>query len=269
MTAPRVVLVTGASSGIGRLTADLLHRRGWVVWGASRSIETLTPKPAFRCVTLDVSDETNVAEVFERITRESGGLDAVINCAGWVLTGAVEETTLADARRQFETNYFGALAVCRLAASHLRARGHGVIVNVASVAGHIPMAFQAHYSASKAALIMLTRALRLELAPFNVQVVSIEPGDFATGITAARQLSVPVARSVYPAFARTLAVITRDETSAAPADEVAERIARVLDQRRPPASILVGQFIQRYAVLLRAVLPARVFDWALTKLYAL
>ena len=108
-----------------------------------------------------------------------------------------------------------------------------------------------------------------QLAPFNVQVVSIEPGDFATGITAARQLAVPVERSAYPAFARTLAIINRDETSAAPANEVAERIARVLDQRSPPPSILVGQFIQRYAVLLRAVLPARLFDWALTKLYSL
>lgn len=269
MTTPRVVLVTGASSGIGRLTAELLHRRGWTVWGASRSIEQLDPKPAFHCVTLDVSDEANVAAVMERILRESGDLDAVINCAGWVLTGAIEETSTAEARRQFETNYFGVVTLCQLAATHLRARGRGTIVNVASLAGSIPMAFQAHYSASKAALIMLTRALRLELAPFNVQVVSVEPGDFATGITAARQLSFPVERSAYPAFARTLAVINRDETSAAPADEVAERLARVLDQRSPPPSVLVGPFIQRSAVLLRALLPARFFDWVMTKLYEL
>jgi len=261
----KTVLVTGASSGIGRLTADLLHKRGWVVWGASRSIERLEPKPAFKCVALDVDDEANVAAVLERV----GTLDAVINCAGWVLTGAIEETTTADARRQFDTNYFGVVTICRFAATQMRARGSGTIVNVASVAGHIPMAFQAHYSASKAALIMLTRALRLELAPFNVRVVSIEPGDFSTGITAARKLSVPVERSAYPAFARTLAVINRDEMSAAPADEVAERIANVLDQRRPPAAILVGQFIQRFAVTLRALLPARLFDWVLTKLYSL
>lgn len=261
----RVVLVTGASSGIGRLTADLLHARGWTVWGASRGIEKLDPKPAFNCVTLDVADEANVTEVMQRL----GPLDAVVNCAGWVLTGAVEETSTAEARRQFETNYFGVVTVCRLAAAQMRARGRGAIVNVASIAGHIPMAFQAHYSASKAALISLTRALRLELQPFGVQVVSVEPGDFATGITAARQLSVPPERSAYPAFARTLAVINRDETGAAPADEVAECIANVLELRRTPANIQVGPLVQRLAAFLRAVLPARLFDRVLTRLYEL
>ena len=82
-----MVLVTGASSGIGRLTADLLHRRGWVVWGASRGIEPLDPKPPFACVTMDVSDEASVAAALARV----GAVDAVVNCAGWVLTGAVEE----------------------------------------------------------------------------------------------------------------------------------------------------------------------------------
>lgn len=265
----KVALVTGASSGMGRATAELLQRRGWTVYGASRGIERLEPRPAFTCVTLDVTDEPAVAAVLERITREAGTLDAVVNCAGWVLAGAVEETSTADARRQFETNYFGLVTVSRLAAAQMRAQGHGHLVNVASLAGHIPMAFQAHYSASKAALITFTRALRLELAPFGVQVVSLEPGDFATGITAARQLARPAAHSAYPAFARTLEIFHRDETTAAPPDEVAEHVARVLEQRRPPASVLAGQFIQRFAVTLRALLPARFFDWALTKLYRL
>jgi len=261
----KTVLVTGASSGIGRLTADLLHKRGWKVWGASRSIEKLNPKPAFNCLTLNVDDEANVADVLARV----GPLDAVVNCAGWVLAGAIEESTTAEARRQFDTNYFGVVTICRLVATQMRAAGRGIILNVSSVAGHIPMPLQAHYSASKAALIMLTRALRLELAPFGVRVVSIEPGDFSTGITAARRLSVPVEKSAYPAFARTLAIINRDETSAAPADEVAQRIVDALERSNPPPAILVGQFIQRFAVTLRALLPARLFDWVLTKLYAL
>lgn len=265
----KVALVTGASTGMGRATAELLSGRGWKVYGVSRHIEQLAPKPAFTALNADVTREADVAAVLERIARDGGRLDAVVNCAGYALAGAVEETSPDAARAQFETNYLGAANVCRLVIPTMRARGRGHLVNVASIAGLIPMAFQAHYCASKAALTAFTRALRLELLPFGVHAVLVEPGDFATNVTTARRLARPEEASSYPAFARTLAVIRRDETGAAPPNAVAALIARLLDDPSPPPSSTVGPLMQRVAVTLRALVPARWFDWVLTKLYAL
>ena len=167
----RVVLITGASTGIGRACGELLARRGWKVYGVSRHIEQAEPKPGFTCLNADVTNEAALATVLAIIVREAGHLDAVVNAAGYVLAGSVEETSDAEAQRQLATNFFGAATVCRLVTPLLRAQGRGTIVNVGSIAGLVPMPFQAFYSASKAALTSLTRALRLELRPFGVHAV--------------------------------------------------------------------------------------------------
>lgn len=265
----RVVLVTGASTGMGHATAALLHARGWIVYGVSRSIEQRSPQPPFFTANVDVTKEAEVAALLERIAREAQRLDAVVNCAGYALAGSVEETSLDAGRAQLETNFLGAANVCRLALPLLRAKGRGHLVNVSSIAGHVPMAFQGYYSASKAALTAFTRALRLEVFREGVHVCLIEPGDFATNLTAVRRLGHAVETSRYPAFARTLAVINKDESAAAPPNEVAELIVRTLEHASPRASYLVGPFIQRLAVTLRALVPQRLFDWVLTKLYDL
>lgn len=265
----RVALVTGASTGIGHATAALLHARGWIVYGVSRGIEGLSPKPPFLTANVDVTRESDVVAVLGRIARESQRLDAVVNCAGYALAGSIEETSLEAARAQLETNFFGVANVCRLALPSLRAHGRGHLVNVGSIAGQVPMAFQGYYSASKAALTAFTRALRLEVFRDGVRVSLVEPGDFATNITAARRLGHPVETSRYPGFARALAVINKDETAASPPKEVAELIVRTLHDSSPRASYLVGPFIQRFAVTLRALVPQRLFDWVLSRLYDL
>ncbi|MFO0596837.1 MAG: SDR family oxidoreductase [Myxococcaceae bacterium] len=265
----RVVLITGASSGMGKVAADLLHARGWKVYGTSRTVEALSPKPAWVAVNVDVTDDAAVRSVLARIEKDEGRLDAVVNCAGYVLAGAVEECSLEQLRAQLDTNYCGVANVCRLALPLMRKQGHGHLVNVSSLAAVIPMAFQAHYSASKAALTAFTRALRLEVAPFGVRAVSIEPGDFSTGVTAARKFGRTPEESAYPALARTMKIVHRDETGASPPDEVARLIARVLDTRKPAASYFVGQVGQTLPAKLRAFLPGWLFDWVLTKLYDL
>jgi NAD(P)-dependent dehydrogenase (short-subunit alcohol dehydrogenase family) len=265
----RVALVTGAATGIGRACADLLHAEGWQVFGVSRAIEQANPPPTFTHQNCDVTDEAALSTLVTRITTDAGRLDAVINCAGYVLAGAFEDTTHAEALRQFNTNYFGAANVCRAVLPLLRQQRSGVIVNIGSIAGQVPMAFQAHYSASKAALTALTRALRLELLPFGVHVVIVEPGDFATAITSRREQ----AREQLPAYADTytksLAVIRRDELAAQPPSAVAKLVLRLVTTRDPSPSALVGPWLQRFAVRVRPLVPARFFDWVLRQLYAL
>lgn len=266
----RVVLITGASTGIGRACGELLALQGWKVYGVSRHIEQVEPKPGFTCLNADVTNEAALAAVLATIVREAGHLDAVVNAAGYVLSGSVEDTSGAEAQRQLATNFFGAATVCRLVLPLLRAQGRGTIVNIGSIAGLVPMPFQAFYSASKAALTALTRALRLELRPFGVHAVMVEPGDFATGITAQRQLAESSAGSAYAThFDGALKIMKSDELGAQPPHAVAELVARVLDDPRPRASYLVGPWFQRLAVVMRAVLPVAMFDWGLRKSYGL
>lgn len=267
--AGRVVLVTGASTGIGRACADRLSARGWTVYGVSRTIEQRQPRPAFIAVNVDVSRDGDVRTIFTRIARDTGRLDAVVNCAGYCLAGPIEETAEDAARRQFETNFHGLAGVCRMAARTFREQGHGRIVNIGSLAAHVPMAFQAYYSASKAAVSAFTHALRLELQPFGVQTVLIEPGDFATPFTAARELAAPVEGSRYPSFGRTLRVIERYEVEAAPPDAVAALVTQVLERPAPRAVLWIGPLLQRFGAWMRPLAPAETFDRVLRALYDL
>lgn len=265
---PLVVLVTGASTGIGRAVADRLHARGHVVVGVSRTISR-QPGVAFERHDLDVTDEAAVEACVAAIVAAHGRLDAVVSAAGYVLAGAIEDTPAAVARAQLATNLHGAMTVARAALPAMRRAGRGTIVQIGSIAGLVPMPFQGWYSASKAALTAASRALRLEVAPHGVSVVVVEPGDFKTPVTDNRVVRAPEGSAYAATLARTLAIVRRDETSADPPDAVAGCVERVLLTPRPRASYLVGPWHQRAAARLRPVLPAGLFDAVVAKLYGL
>ena len=180
MADPRVVLVTGASSGIGRACAEHLAGRGFRVFGASRRPPSVAlPGLADPWLTMDVREEDAVERGVLQAVVAAGRLDAVVCCAGYSVFGSVEELAVAKAREQIETNLVGTLTVLRATLPHLRStRGRAVVVG--SLAGRAPIPFQAHYSATKAALDALTLALRVEVAPFGVGVCLVEPGDIRT-----------------------------------------------------------------------------------------
>ncbi len=265
-----VVLVTGASAGIGRACADALHARGHRVYGASRSIEELSPRPPFELVGLDVNDDAQIERAIGAIVEREGRIDALVQCAGYAVAGSVEDTSLAEARAQLETNFFGAVAVARAVLPKMRERRRGVIVNVSSIAGIIPMPFQAYYSASKAALSAYSRALRMEVAPFGIRVALVEPGDHKTEFTARRKLAADAKSEAYGAtFARALAVMENDEQNGGAAEPVGELVARIVEARSPRPSYLVGPFVQRVAVSLQRWLSERLFEWGLRSYYKL
>lgn len=265
-----VVLITGASAGIGKCCAEQLAGKGWQVYGVSRKIEETLPNPAFIVKNVDVTDECAVAQLVNTIVEREGRLDAVINCAGFTISGAFEDTSDAEARRQFDTNFFGAATVCRTVLPIMRAQGRGKIVNVSSIAGIIPIPFQAYYSSSKAALTALTRALRLEVEQLGIHVVAVEPGDYHTEFTQRREVIPQAGTSAYAdAFARALGVIQAHETNAAPPDDVALLVDRILHRDSPRSSYLTGPWFQRFAVFIRPHVPAGLFDWGVSKIYKL
>ncbi|MCX2818455.1 SDR family oxidoreductase [Haladaptatus sp. F3-133] len=175
----RTVLVTGASRGIGEVTARRFGSNGWTVYGTARDAGRVDAGDV--ALSVDVTDEKQVDEAVETVVEDEGGIDCVVNNAGNSLLGPVEETTVKDARAQFDVNVHGPHRVVRAVLPHMRDARRGSIINVSSVAGRVASSGMGTYAASKHALEALSDALRVEVAPFGVDVVLIEPGPVDTG----------------------------------------------------------------------------------------
>jgi NAD(P)-dependent dehydrogenase (short-subunit alcohol dehydrogenase family) len=263
-TAKKVVLVTGASSGIGQACAEHLAKIGWRVFGTGRAAAPAQPTSAVEMVTMDVTDDNSVRQCVEGVLAKAGRLDAVVNNAGISIMGAVEDTSIDEAKTQLETNFFGVLRVCRATLPALRKNGGGHIVNISSLAGIIGLPFSGLYSASKFALEGVSESLRMECRTFGIHVVLVEPGDFRTNITARRQIvAAAEANSAYrDAFARAKEKQAHDETTAPGPEAVARLVGRILADPNPRTRYSVGMLSQRMVVPLKRLLPQRVFEWA-------
>ena len=255
----RVVIVTGASSGIGQACANRLHRAGWSVVGASRRG---TSDGEWRAVRMDVDDDGSVADVVATVIEDHGRVDAVVACAGWALAGAVEETPIADARAQLETNFWGAVRLVQAVLPAMRSRGGGRIVLVSSIAGQIGVPFQTFYSASKFALEGFGEALAYEVAPFGIGVTLVEPGNTRTAATDNRRhVGSRGPDSPYGAATRrAVGRMESDERSGPGPDVVAAAVEEVLTARRAPRRVSVGRRRERSALLAKRFLPHAAFE---------
>lgn len=256
----KVVLITGASSGLGLACANHLNTQGWQVVGASRRV--LSPTP-WNALAMDVDDDSSVTSGVAKVVGEYGQLDAVIANAGWGLAGAVERTPLEDAKAQFETNFFGVVRVVKAALPTMRERGGGHIVIMSSIGGVIGIPFQAFYCASKFAIEGYAEALAYEVAPFNIQVSLVQPGNFKTGFTAGRR-KVPIEpHSPYAVTeAQAIALMESDEVKGANPVVVAKAVEKILNSSRPPRRISVGKWNERIGIVGKRVIPFRVFERA-------
>ncbi len=278
-SASRVVLVTGASSGIGRACALHLASRGVRVFAASRrreadlaaALQTERPSASLDVLTMDVTIDASVREGIARIDRTTGRLDAVVHCAGYGIGGAVEDTDDDEVAALLETNFLGALRVCRAALPILRRQGAGTLILVSSIGGRIGLPFQGMYSATKFALEGLAESLSMETRSLGVRVVLLEPGDFRTGFTDRRvRVRRAGAGSAYRgAFARTLHVVESDERGGATPEPIGRLVEAILNRRRPRLRYMVGPLPQRLAVRLKSVLPGRLFEALLSTYYRL
>lgn len=262
----KVVLVTGASGGIGLSTARALASDGWSVVGASRRG---TCAEGVSALVMDVDVDASVRDGVASVLAQHGRLDAVVACAGWGLAGPVEQTPVQDAKAQFETNFWGAVRVVQAALAPMRAQGSGRVVLMSSVGGVVGLPFQAFYSASKFAIEGLGEALAYEVGPFGIHVSMVEPGNVRTGFTESRRFS-PAAdgpgsasgTAAYPAAAKAVSVMERDEKAGASPEQVAKAVTKLLDAKRPPRRVSVGKVSERAGILGKRVLPFRVFEAA-------
>jgi len=273
-----VVLVTGASSGIGRACALQLAHRGFAVYATSRrsaveldrELRAELPADAhLEAVTLDVEDDASVRAAVARVLSSETRIDAVIHCAGFGIGGAVEDTEDDEARKILETNVLGTLRVCRAVLPVMRRQGAGRLLIVSSIGGRIGLPFQGLYSATKFALEGLCEALSLETRGYGVHVVVIEPGDFHTRFTdrRVRARRADETSAYRDAFLRALSVVESDERGASTPEPIGRLVERILHARHPRLRYTVGPLPQRIAVQLKKILPGRAFERVLSLYY--
>jgi NAD(P)-dependent dehydrogenase (short-subunit alcohol dehydrogenase family) len=257
----QVVLVTGASSGIGAACAERLAADGHRVFGTTRSAPPARPA-GIEWLALDVRDDDSVARAVARVLGAAGRIDVLVNNAGSGIAGAVEDTTPADLLRQLDTNLLGPLRLVRAVAPHMRERGRGRIVQISSLAGRIGVPFQAAYAASKFALEGLSESLALELRPFGIDVVLVQPGDVRSGFGAARTWTEAArANPLYrERAARAVGAMERAERTGPPPERVARLVARIVAARRPRLRYVCATPLERSALLLQRLLPGRAFE---------
>ena len=262
-----VVLLTGASSGIGYDVAPLLVRYGYTVYGAARRVEKIEElaSEGVKALSMDVTDEASMEAAVQQIIDAEGRIDVLINNAGYGSYGAIEDVPIDEARRQFEVNLFGLARLTQLVLPHMRARGRGRILNISSMAGRITMPLGAWYHATKYALEAFSDALRMEVEEFGIDVVIIEPGGIKTpwGLIAADYLEESSRNGVYAAQAQRVAANMRKlyspSSSLSEPKVISRTILRALEARRPKTRYLVG-FGAKPSVFLHTVLPDRLFD---------
>lgn len=260
----RVAVVTGGTSGIGKATALALKDAGYTVYELSRRAEGVE---GLRHIAADVTDEEAVRSAVAQIAAEAGHIDVLVNNAGFGISGAIEFTETADARKLFDVNFFGMVNMNRAVVPLMRAAGRGRIVNLSSVAAPVPIPFQAYYSATKAAVNAYTMALANELRPFGVTVCAVMPGDIHTGFTAARK-KVGEGDDVYGGrISRSVARMEHDEETGMDPARAGAYIAGVAMREGNRHPLYAIRFDYKFFTFLAKVLPARFLNWLIYCLY--
>ena len=260
MAERRVAVVTGASSGIGEAIAGRLTEAGYRVFGASRR------KPGgsehgsehgVAHIAMDVDDDESVRAGVASVLAEAGRIDLLVNNAGYLCAGAVEEIPLEDAKAQFETNYFGVLRATLAVLPAMRERGTGHVITVSSLAGLVPVPFWGHYNASKFAVEGLIETLRHEVRPFGIRVALVEPGSIKTPFYA--KPHAPAMDTYTAPRANAFAVMAGYERKAPGPDVVARTVASLATTEHPPLRTRVTREARQFT-LLRRILPAGAFE---------
>lgn len=274
MTQPsQVALVTGGSSGIGACTVEQLLDAGFTVYTVARRVERMRPlaEKGAHVFAMDVTDDASMVAGVGRIIEEQGRIDVLVNNAGYGSYGAVEDVPIDEARRQFEVNVFGLARLTQLVTPHMRAQGTGRIVNISSIGGKFYEPFGAWYHATKFAVEGFSDCLRMELKPFGVDVVLIEPGPIITewNEIARDSLLERSGGTDYARYARRAhKVLTEfDKPGRASTPEaVARKIRKAATARRPAARYPVGRGA-RMVTSSRDHLPDRLYDQVVSRLY--
>lgn len=262
----KVVLVTGASSGIGYQTAEQLAQNGYKVYGAARRVEKIEPLHTLgvEAIYLDITNEESMIDAITQIIKKENRIDILVNNAGYGSYGAIEDVSIQEAKNQFEVNLFGLARLTQLVLPHMRRQHFGRIINISSMGGRLTTYFGAWYHATKYALEAFSDALRLEVKPFGIDVSIIEPGGIKTdwGLIAANKLRESSKGGEYEKVASKVAEGMKKQYSSnlfSNPDIIAKAVVKAANKRKPKTRYLIG-FGAKPLVFLKTILPDRLFD---------
>ena len=266
----KIVLITGGSSGIGKSIGIFLKAKGYIVYGTTRKLEKHPNFDAFNLLEMNVRDTASIHQAVDAIITNEGRLDVVINNAGIGITGAIEETPHQEILNTFETNFNGPIHVFKAVLPQMRKQKEGLIINITSIAGYMGLPYRGIYSASKGALGLLTEALRMEVKEFGVHVTNLAPGDFATNIAAGRYHAPVKQGSPYEqTYKNILDQINADVDAGENPIQVAQSVLKIINTKKPKVHYKVGTFMQRFSLVLKSILPDKMYEKLLLNHYKL
>jgi NAD(P)-dependent dehydrogenase (short-subunit alcohol dehydrogenase family) len=265
----KVVFITGISSGFGKSISTLLAQKGYIVYGTCRTPCEVDDK--VNTLQTDVTDVDGVNRCIKKVLENEGRIDVLINNAGMHSGGPLEMIPYDLIRLQIETSFMGAVNTVKAVLPTMRNQNEGTIINITSIGGLMGLPFQGYYSAAKFALEGWSEALRMELRPFNIKVIVIEPGDFHTKNTVNRiNIHEDNNENPYEAqFTKTLDLIAKDENGGWHPDRLAAKIAGIIEKRKPAERYIVASASQKLAVALKHILPNRWFSAILRAHYGI
>ncbi len=265
----KVVLITGASSGIGKAIASYLKSKDYIVYGTSRN-PSKVKDVNFNLVALDVVNVTTIQDAVNSVINKEGRLDVLINNAGKGITGAIEDTPVEEMRSNFDTNFFGPIEVMKVVLPQMRKQQSGLIINITSIAGYMGLPFRGIYSASKGALELVTEAMNMEVQSFGVKVLNVAPGDFATNIASGRYHTPVFENSAYKEkYAENLALMDSHVDKGMDPEVMAKSIYKIINTQNPKIHYKVGGFMEKISIVLKRVLPDKVYEKLLMNHYKL
>ena len=265
----KVILVTGGSSGIGKSIGDYLTEKGYTVFGSSRN-PSRTTQSSFPLVALDVTDENSIQQCVEEVVFKAGKIDVLINNAGVGITGPIEETPEHEIHKAFQTNLYGPIAMIKAVLPHMRKQRNGLIINVTSIAGYMGLPYRGIYSATKGALELVTEAMRMEVKDFGVKMTNVAPGDFATNIAAGRYHAPLLENSPYNApYGQTLSLMNDHVDQGGDPIKMAQKVHEIIETSNPRIHYKVGAFMQKFSIVLKRLLPDKMYEKVLSNHYKL
>ena len=262
----KIVLITGASSGIGKTIGEYLIQKNYKVYGTSRNPSNYK-NSTINLIKSNINIKNDISECLNYVFQKEGKIDILINNAGIGFTGPIEESSLSDVESLFKTNFFGPLEMIKQVLPIMRKNGGGLIINITSIAAYIGLPFRGIYCASKSALEIITESLRMEVKEFNINIVNIAPGDFKTDIVKRRIDSFNDKNSLYFNKYYRLWKKMNDHVEKAGSDPkmIAELVYKIINKKKPKIHYVIGTRFQKFSIILKKLLPDLIFEKILIK----
>lgn len=265
----KVVLITGATSGIGKSSAEFLSKKNFIVYGTGRNPKH-SDHDSYSMVALDVTQADSIQKAIDSIIAKEGRIDVLVNNAGMGITGPIEETPSEEMKKVFNTNFFGAIDVMKAVLPYMRNQQSGIIINITSIAGYMGLPYRGVYSATKGALDLVSEAVRMEVKEFGINITTIAPGDIATNIAAGRYHTPVFENSPYKKnYQMNLNLMDSHVDSGLAPVKIAEKIYKIIHSNQPKVHHKVGVFMEKFSIILKRLLPSKAYEKLLMNHYKL